>query len=239
MSDASEVKRSFEGFELAVAILLGLAALGTSWVGYQAGLWGGKMSEAYSEAAKMTSEAGALNGDMLVEMSHDENVDIQAKILIAQGRDADSEADRDRAFELASYLYLYQLSDDAYASLGLPAELKTASGTGAASDQEDDWQIAEEALYQAFDTDLDDVYYEGKFKEVTQLFDDADEKFEEGRQANEVGDKFELAGVIFTAALFFAGLSLVFKTSMRWGFLGVGAVVFLAAVGYMLTLPTA
>jgi hypothetical protein len=31
----------------------------------------------------------------------------------------------------------------------------------------------------------------------------------------------------------------VFKTRLRWGFLGLGAVTFIGAAGYMLTLPWA
>ncbi len=52
------------------------------------------------------------------------------------------------------------------------------------------------------------------------MFADADAKFEEGKKANDNGDKFDLAVVFFTVALFFAGLGLVFKTSIRWGFCG-------------------
>lgn len=235
-----ESTRKFDPFELAVAILLGLAAMGIAWSSFQSGLWGGKMSEAYSEASKITTEASTENSDMLVEMSHDLSVDVQAKMLIAQGRDATNETDRDRDFELASYLYLYQMSEDAYKSLGLPASvLEKANEEVAPGEEEPDIEISEDDLMKAFYSDLDDKYYDVKFKEADKMFEDADARFDEGRKANDIGDKFDLAGVIFTASLFFGGLGLVLKSSIKWSFFAVGATIFTAAAIYMFTLPGA
>lgn len=236
----SEEQKPFDVFELITAILLGLAAMGVAWSGFQSGLWGGKMSEAYSEASKWTTEASTMNSDMLIEMSHDLSVDVQAKMLIAQGRDAVNPTDRDRDFELASYLYLYQFSEDAYKSLGLPEDvLKKAGEPQKEGEEAEDIQIPEQALLDAFYVDLEDAYYDSKFKESEKMFDDADDRFEEGRKANDVGDNFELAGVIFTAALFFAGIGLVIKTNVRWGLFTIGVFIFIGATAFLLTLPTA
>ena len=71
------------------------------------------------------------------------------------------------------------------------------------------------------------------------MFKDADAKFAEGRQANENGDQFDLAGVFYTVALFFAGVGLVFKTSMRWAFFTLGLLVFAGASIFMARLPWA
>lgn len=240
MSEESGEKRPFDVFELAVATLLGLAALGAAWSGFQSGLWGGKMAEAYSEASKMTTEASALNSDMLVEMSHDMAVDVRAKELIAEGRDASNETDRSRDYELASYMYLYQMSEDAYKSLGLPPELLDKVNKEPAEGEEvEDIMIPEDKLMDAYYTELDDVYYDKKFKDVEDMFEDADGRFEEGRQANDMGDRFDLAGVIYTVSLFFAGLSLVFKTKARWAFYAIGLLIFLGSSGYVLTLQSA
>ncbi len=54
-----------------------------------------------------------------------------------------------------------------------------------------------------------------------------------------MGDKFSLSSVIQTVGLFFADLSLVFKTRMRWGFLGIGSAVLIGGIGFMFTLPRA
>ncbi len=48
-----------------------------------------------------------------------------------------------------------------------------------------------------------------------------------------MGDEFSLNGVYCTLSLFFAGLGLVFKSRVRWGFFGLGSVIFLGALVYM------
>lgn len=225
----------FDKFELFVAILLGMAALATAWSGYQSGLWGGNQATNYGLASKKATEASTVNSDMLIEMSHDLSIDVEAKKLIAEARDAVDEVDRARYSELASYLYLVQLSDDAYEALGLPVAVKEKLVKGS----EDDVTLPPAALEQAFYTDLDDVYYDKKFAEVEAMFAEADKTFDEGQKANEIGDKFDLTTVIFTASLFFAGLGLVFKTRVRWGFFYLGSAIFLVGLIYMLTLKTA
>jgi hypothetical protein len=97
--------------------------------------------------------------------------------------------------------------------------------------------LPEEALIRVLGTELhdDDSYEVAMFAEGNQLFADAEKKFEEGRKANNNGDEFELAGLYYTIALFFAGLGLVFKTKMRWGFAGAGIVVFLLSTIYLFT----
>jgi hypothetical protein len=99
--------------------------------------------------------------------------------------------------------------------------------------------IPDEALVASLPMELDEAYADEMLEEGEAMFKQADAKFQEGRQANENGDQFDLAGVFFTVALFFAGLGLVFKTSMRWGFLAAGAVVFLGSVVFVARLPWA
>ena len=65
------------------------------------------------------------------------------------------------------------------------------------------------------------------------IYRSLDKRFAEGRAANGYGDEFSLAGVIFTVALFFAGLSLIFKTNMRWLFLGIGTLVLIGCSVFM------
>jgi hypothetical protein len=99
--------------------------------------------------------------------------------------------------------------------------------------------IPDERLLAMLSVELDEAYVDEMLAEGEAMFKQADTKFQEGRQANENGDQFDLAGVFFTVALFFAGLGLVFKTSMRWGFLGLGALVFAGSVVFMARLPWA
>jgi len=97
--------------------------------------------------------------------------------------------------------------------------------------------LDEKVLIKVLGSELhdDDSYETAMFAEGNKLFADADKKFEEGRKANDNGDQFELAGLYYTIALFFAGLGLVFKTKMRWGFAGAGTVVFLLSTIYLIT----
>lgn len=112
-------------------------------------------------------------------------------------------------------------------------------------DPEDAAQVAlerdlpDEVLFASLSQELDDDYIEESLAEGTQMFADADKQFEEGRKANENGDQFDLAVVFYTVALFFAGLGLVFKSTMRWGFFGAGALFFLGTTIFMMTLPWA
>lgn len=113
---------------------------------------------------------------------------------------------------------------------------KPASGTVHGEEAAD---IPDAALLASLDVELDEAYADEMLEEGKEMFAAADKKFSEGRVANDNGDKFEFVSVLFTVALFFAGLGLVFKTSMRWKFLASGAVIFLGSVGYMFTLPWA
>ena len=67
----------------------------------------------------------------------------------------------------------------------------------------------------------------------------ADKRFAEGRIANENGDKFDLAAVLYTIALFFAGVGLVFKSNTRWAMFGIGFVLFIGVSIFMSRLPWA
>jgi hypothetical protein len=54
-----------------------------------------------------------------------------------------------------------------------------------------------------------------------------------------VGDQFALDGVYYTMSLFFAGLGLVFKSRVRWGFFSLGTLIFLGALIYLCRLEWA
>ncbi|MEA2164589.1 MAG: hypothetical protein QOK37_2716 [Thermoanaerobaculia bacterium] len=124
-----------------------------------------------------------------------------------------------------------------------PAAAETAAPATSEVDTEEEVEaemaapLEEKALIKVLGSELhdDDSYETAMFAEGNKLFADADKKFEEGRKANNNGDEFELAGLYYTIALFFAGLGLVFKTKMRWGFAGAGIIVLLISTGYLIT----
>ena len=291
---APVAEKPFEMFELVVACLLGLAAIGAALAGIQSGQWGGKQLEAFAEANSITTKASKSYSEAVSDMNSDYAVIGQAKAKILEGIDASTEADQVRSYKIASYYLTQQLDATAYDALKLPkldepaatapatttaeppaaaaatdttatdaeaeeteteepaaatetAAAATPSAASKPTEEEADTEeeveaemaqaLPESALIKVLGTELhdDDSYEVAMFAEGNQLFADADKKFEEGRKANNNGDEFELAGLYYTIALFFAGLGLVFKSKMRWGFAGAGFVVFLLSTAFLFT----
>lgn len=229
----------FDFFELMVAILLGIAAIGASWAGYQGELWGGNMATAYGEAATMSTKAANLQTDAVVKISNDYRIDMSAKTEVSKAHYADSEAEIERAIENADYLYRSQMSFEAYKTLGLPVNKHKSQIPE--NKNYDDLALTKKELFTiAWEHDLDDDdngFDEEMLEPSRKLFKQADDTFAKGKEYNDIGDKFSLVGVILTIALFFAGLALVFKSSVKWTFLGMGTLIFLGGTIYLITLP--
>jgi hypothetical protein len=275
MSTEAEERKAFDLFELLTAILLGLGAIGAAVAGMQGGQWGGKQLEAFSEANTLTTKAATQYNEDIVGVNADYATVAQAKHDILEARDAKTPEDRERHFELASYMYANQLTETAYRAMKLPmdyyvedeqpgekkAESEAPAAEGASETPaseapaegaaeapaapEDpnkprlERDIPDEALLASLHVELDEAYVDKALEKGAKLFQDADKRFEDGRKANEIGDKFDLVGVIYTVALFFGGIGLIFKTEVRWGFFVLGLLVFLAASGTMARLPWA
>jgi hypothetical protein len=230
MSDTNENK-PFDKFELAAAILLGLGAVGASVAGYQSGLWGGASVEGYGASASMTTKASTTYNDELTSYIQDAQTDVRAKEMIWEAMEIEDEDRSKRLYSMASWLYVSQLTDPAYDALKLPKP--------PADKMDEEYEIPAAELEKALQIDLRDDYEDELFGPSEKEFQAAEKRFDEGRVANEIGDKFSLASVILTVALFFGGLALVFKTKVRWGFLGTGFLVTAVGVGYMATLQWA
>ena len=233
---------TFDPFELFAAIVLGLGALCGAWAGYQDGQWGGAEAAAYGEAGKLTSEAAALvteagaKHDLAVQMaSRDADVDLQAKRLIFEARATTDPELRASRLRLAKYLYGAQLSDGAYAFLGLPAAAR-ASGDGASLTEADLAAAAPRGLGEAYlQTLLGPA--EAKAAEARQRHARADERVAEGQACGANADRFALATVMLTACMFFAGIGLVFRTRLRWAFGAVGAAALAGASVHLASSP--
>jgi hypothetical protein len=265
-----EVSQAFDPFELLTAILLGLAAVGAALAGLQGGQWGGKQLEAFAESNKMTTKAATEYNEASVLINADYANVAAAKAHILEARDAGDAAAKKRHFDLASYYYSSQLSEEAYKALELPAEFyvedppegaapaaaatpapaaPAAAAPAPAAATEDDEEasptsgpvlerdIPDAELLETLAVELDEEYDNDMLSDANKGFADAEKRFNEGKVANENGDQFDLAGVFFTVALFFAGVGLVFKTSLRWVFFGLGFLVFLGSTIFILTLP--
>ena len=104
-------------FEFFAAILLGLAAICTALSSFEAGLWDGMAAEAYGKANTEATKGAGEQSKAIVEMSKDASVDVAAMRLILEGDDATNPVDKERAYEIATYLYTTQMSDAGYKSL--------------------------------------------------------------------------------------------------------------------------
>jgi formiminotetrahydrofolate cyclodeaminase len=235
-----EKENSFDKFELIAAIMLGLAAIGTALASFQSALWGGKSVEAYGRANTEATKASSERSRAIVEMSKDATVDIQAARLVWEGDDTTNQVDKDRAFRIATYLYTKQISDPAYKALKLPPEAKKELVDDPQTPEDEDKQAAiqEKVLENAMDVELieDENYRKEMLAESVKLSEQSEKTFKEGQDANEAGDKFDFVNVIFAISLFFVGISLIFRTSIRWVLLGLGSLAFIAAAIYMATL---
>lgn len=229
--------RGFINVEVAAAILLGLAAIATAFASFQSSLYGGKSVDSYSRANKIATEAAADRSRAIVEMAHDQSVDTQATRLILeadQATTADAEEDL-RSF--ATYLYTSQMSAAGYKALGLPPAARESADD---ADADEYAALQEELLETAMEMDLasDENYRKEMLAKSQTLFAEADAVLKEAQDANGLGDKFQLAAVIYAISLFFGGIIQVFKQPMlQRAVLGAGALFFLGASGYLTTLP--
>jgi len=208
-------------FELAVAILLGLAAIGAAWSSYQSSMWNGKSVEAYGEAATLGTKASTEHDRAEMDIAHDFECDLQAKEKILEALDANNAADKARLLHLASYVYAVEMSSTAYAQMGLPPDYHTGG------DIKKHEGIPFEVLKETLERRLGPAYEDAMLAKAKQDYTQSDQRFDEGRHASSHGDRFDLNTVIFTVSLFFAGLGLVFKSRIRWYFLVAGLLVFI------------
>jgi hypothetical protein len=247
--------RPFDPFELVTALLLGAMAIGASLSTMQAAEWGAKQLDAFAEANTLTTKASTQYNEDTVLMNADYAAVAVAKQHILEARDSKNEVDRERHFDLASYSYESQLSEHAYKAMKLPAGYWEEDAKPEAKDAKEakepeapepaspeptlERNIPDTALLASLHVELDEAYNDKMLEKGTEMFAKADERFHQGREANEHRDHFELVEVIYTVGLVFAGLGLVFKTRMRWGMFGIGATIFVLATIRLVILPWA
>jgi hypothetical protein len=234
---STEEQRSFDGFELLVAILLGLGAIGGAWSAYQGDLWGGQSTEAYGEAATTATVASTAFNAGVTQLVRDINIDVDAKKSIVEALFTEDPTRKTLLFTVASYLYAQQMSPEGYQALGLPAVFRTPEGRENAEQP----HMPEAVLLAVIEKELaeDDAYSALMLKAGVDGFAEATRKFDGGRRANETGDKFGFDGVLFTVALFLAGIALVFKSRVRWVFAGLGFAVLAVSFFFLFTTPWA
>lgn len=228
-------------FELVVATLLGLGALGGAWAGYQANQWGSTALEAFGKSATTATRASALYNRGVAIANRDQGLDIAGKQLVLQAITAEAARDPrhpdpvaelaiERDLTIARYLYIRQMSPDGYAALGYPAEFRVADQDKAAS-------MPEDALVKGLEAELDAAYQDKVLAAGEAKFAEADTVFAEGQKVSARSTAFGLIGVMFTVTLFLAGMALVLKSPVRWAFSLIGYGSLVAAAVKLFALP--
>jgi len=227
-------KASVELFELCAALLLGLGATMGTIAGYQGGLWSGKSIESFGLSSRITTKSADAGTFADSKIASDNLVKLQVIQLVTQAKHTPKGDEREFLLHQISELMIREYSDEAYDAMGLPQEpRKKYDADGDLLDLPED--VIFEASKQNFNKDYFQWMYEEKVKHTVK----AEELFAEGQHAGTVGDEFALNGVYYTLSLFFAGLGLVFKSRVRWGFFALGAMIFLGALVYMCRLEWA
>jgi hypothetical protein len=197
--------------ELGAVILLSLATLATAWSGYQAALWSGEQSQRYSQASalRVRADEDTVTGGQL----H------LGDLMLVNGWFNATEtgnrrlaADYRRRFRPA-----FQPVFNAWLALDPLTNRRAPPGP----------------TYMP-------QYHPAPFAAAAVADAKANRLFAEGSQAKTNDDDHILATVFFAAVLFLAAISLRLQWDrLRILVLSFGSVVFLGALVYVLTMPTA
>jgi hypothetical protein len=222
-------------FEILVAILLGLGAIGGGWASYQASQWGSTALEKFGESSKTATQGSTVFNLGVAVATRDSALDIQGKTLMIDSMLVDATTQpgavaKMRNLGIAKYLYLIQMSSQAYAELGLDPKYKALKRNQV--DQMPDAEIAK-----ALTKDLGTEYFQKVLTPGAQKFEEAEKIFKEGDTISGRSTKFGQAQMVFTIALFLGGLALVVKSNLKWGFMAVGYGTMIFGCVKLLSLP--
>lgn len=226
-------------FELAAAVLLGIAGILIAVSGLQASMWSGKMSEHYSSSNKIATAAAAEKSQALITISKDTSLDVLAKQQMLEAEQ--DPAAKNRTTAIAAYLYLFQMSDEGYRAMDFPNDLPEKARAGDRSEETKERidEMLEDVLdYDPkYDLSINPIYQDRLLAKSRALSAEADKAFEAGSKANANGDRFSLTNVIFAFSLFFTGLSLIFRTNIRWVIISVGLIFLISGIVHMALIP--
>ncbi len=127
------------------------------------------------------------------------------------------------------------MSADGYGAVGLPAHYRSEEGRAGLL------HIPSEVLLETLKAELatNEAYVARALEAGAAGFAESAAHFDEGRIANTNGDRFSLVGVLYAVGLFLAGVSLVFKSRVRWLFATLSLVVLLGATVLLYAVPWA
>ena len=194
--------------ELIAAIMLSIATVVTAWSAYQATRWSGDQAENYTSASATRTESVRSSTEANRQVLID--VDTFLGWLDAAQSGQRSLADDIHARMREEFLPAF----DAWLATAPPGSIP--DGTPFALPE---FRLA-------------------AVEKADRLEAEAAALFDEGTEANQIGDNFVLAAVLFASVLFFAGLAGTFNSVRAQVFLlALGAVMLVTGTVVVVTLP--
>lgn len=206
--------------EMLSAVLLGLATVGAAYGAYQASLYDGKSLDSYSEALAKVSDASAKKLEALQGYTFDMItwMEWQSRIISAS-KEAGTQSLVDE--EIANSIATDFMEERLKQALIWADEESTKQNKKVHPSESEVYGLT--LFQEAFDAE-----------EQSQVALDG------ARKANDLGDAFTLTTVLFTIAMFFAGIALVFKKDrMKFAMIGIAALLLVFTAIRFFSLPMA
>jgi hypothetical protein len=195
--------------ELATALLLAFATLGSAWSAYQAARWSGEQAGAYSRASALRAESIRAS-ERAFQLSQ---IDVTTFVVWALARGQEN-------MRVADFLR------ERFRRELLPA-FERWRGLGRAKGE----------IPQGTPFDLPE-YRPAAYREAERLTNQAEAAAAEALHANQLSDNFVFAVVLFTTGVFFAGIQTKTSAPwLQNALLGLSAALLLGASLFMLRLP--
>lgn len=194
--------------EVATVVVMGLSSVATAWSSYQASLWSGVQSEAYSRASALRVESSRASAQASTLTAID--VSIFMGWVDAKARDEE---------ELAEF-YEARFRDEFKPAFAAWIAARPLENPEAPLGP---FQMPEYRVAQASQADS--------------LLVAAETTFRDGREANRIGDRYVLALVLFATVLFLTGLTQKLLSPAGVALLVLAGLLFASAVVGLASLP--
>jgi hypothetical protein len=206
---APQVSRRERRLELFATLILAVTTIATAWSGFQSNLWSGEQSALYAQAGGKRTESVKADSEALT-------MNLADLMLFTNWLDAFAAGET----ELSTF-YEQRFRD----------EFKTAFEAWLATTprQNPDAPPSPFAMPE-YQLEAD--------RRSTELEAEADALFQQGQEANDIGDGFVLNTVILAVALFFVAMSERFEwQAVRYLNLGIAIVITILGIARIFALP--
>ena len=205
----TEMERGDRLIEFVSAALLALATVAIAWSGYQATRWGGEQSNAFAAAGADRVESVRASGLAETQAAIDVSLWTEWVDARAEGSPEQAAFYRERFRDEFKAPFQEWIDSD-------PLDNPDAAATPFA--------------LPSYSLEAEEI--------ADRLATEADAAATEARQANQRGDNYVLAAVLYATVLFFAGISTKFVSRrLKAGGLAMAGLIFVLAFVWMLTMP--